>query len=335
MRVVVNFCDEQREFEYAGTIKIWGDLIEKVMKFLKITQFEISIIDVGGTQIGHHPNRLSDKIPDDLNQDVFVVNVIARGRDENGRVVPSEFPDLFEIYQIEQEDERLLYGGSSSGGVQIPIFAHAPVPAPGPRAPRAPRAPGAPGANAGMAGFNVMRDALMDLLVDEMERAVGEQYDEYDDYSDADVEIPLQQEDAAPPGAPPAYANVLLGAIFAGGGHVEEIRVPAGLQELLQRLMQGAVGAAGQQMSDVKVVCKPEDVARCVCCNYAGLPEETRAKSTTCNVCLEDFTTDSGVMQLPDCNHVFHKECVEQWLTTFSHKCPVCREPLGEGKPLI
>ncbi|KAK6120689.1 hypothetical protein DH2020_045570 [Rehmannia glutinosa] len=41
----------------------------------------------------------------------------------------------------------------------------------------------------------------------------------------------------------------------------------------------------------------------------------------TCSICLEDFT--EGLISMP-CSHVFHGDCITQWLRT-SHYCPICR----------
>lgn len=45
-----------------------------------------------------------------------------------------------------------------------------------------------------------------------------------------------------------------------------------------------------------------------------------------CLVCLCDFETKDTGRKLVKCNHLFHKECIDQWLTTGRNSCPLCRE---------
>uniref|UniRef100_A0A5B7BIH6 RING-type domain-containing protein n=1 Tax=Davidia involucrata TaxID=16924 RepID=A0A5B7BIH6_DAVIN len=52
----------------------------------------------------------------------------------------------------------------------------------------------------------------------------------------------------------------------------------------------------------------------------AGLLE--RAKD--CAVCLESFKEGEWCRSLPVCNHMFHENCVDNWLTKVPN-CPICR----------
>lgn len=45
-----------------------------------------------------------------------------------------------------------------------------------------------------------------------------------------------------------------------------------------------------------------------------------------CLVCLCDFELKDVARKLVKCNHLFHKECIDQWLTTGRNSCPLCRE---------
>ncbi|GFX96070.1 e3 ubiquitin-protein ligase RNF165 [Trichonephila clavipes] len=42
-----------------------------------------------------------------------------------------------------------------------------------------------------------------------------------------------------------------------------------------------------------------------------------------CTICLCEFEDNEDVRRLP-CMHLFHIECVDQWLTT-NKRCPICR----------
>lgn len=43
-----------------------------------------------------------------------------------------------------------------------------------------------------------------------------------------------------------------------------------------------------------------------------------------CAICMCSFEVGEGVKELPRCQHCFHAECIVQWLSTASTKCPLC-----------
>ncbi|GLJ32506.1 hypothetical protein SUGI_0654150 [Cryptomeria japonica] len=43
-----------------------------------------------------------------------------------------------------------------------------------------------------------------------------------------------------------------------------------------------------------------------------------------CSVCLSEYGDSEIVKLLPNCNHYFHKECIDKWFLSHS-SCPVCR----------
>ncbi|XP_042485585.1 E3 ubiquitin-protein ligase ATL6-like [Macadamia integrifolia] len=46
-----------------------------------------------------------------------------------------------------------------------------------------------------------------------------------------------------------------------------------------------------------------------------------------CAVCLNEFEDDETIRLLPKCDHVFHPECIDAWLSSRT-TCPVCRADL-------
>lgn len=52
-----------------------------------------------------------------------------------------------------------------------------------------------------------------------------------------------------------------------------------------------------------------------------------------CSVCLENFIKNDELIKL-NCNHIFHHNCIKNWLCKESNKCPVCRIQVAEGKPI-
>ncbi|KAF2264019.1 hypothetical protein CC78DRAFT_417419, partial [Lojkania enalia] len=52
------------------------------------------------------------------------------------------------------------------------------------------------------------------------------------------------------------------------------------------------------------------------------------ASDQRCLVCLCDFEVDEEARSLVKCGHLFHRICIDKWLTTGRNSCPLCR---GQG----
>ncbi len=53
----------------------------------------------------------------------------------------------------------------------------------------------------------------------------------------------------------------------------------------------------------------------------------------TCPICMQEITQkmeDAKNAKCCNCGHSFHKNCINEWLTT-AKTCPICRKPCGEG----
>jgi len=50
---------------------------------------------------------------------------------------------------------------------------------------------------------------------------------------------------------------------------------------------------------------------------------------TTCTICYEDFKPGDKVTQLK-CNeaHLFHTDCIIEWISRGENTCPLCRAPI-------
>jgi len=64
----------------------------------------------------------------------------------------------------------------------------------------------------------------------------------------------------------------------------------------------------------------------------ADLPRREVEAGTTCCICMEEMVTGVVARQLP-CAHLFHAECIDQWLTGSSVRCPMCGFDVAEGTP--
>lgn len=51
-------------------------------------------------------------------------------------------------------------------------------------------------------------------------------------------------------------------------------------------------------------------------------------KGLECAVCISKFEEGETLRLLPECDHVFHPQCIDVWLASHS-TCPVCRANLG------
>ncbi|XP_020595391.1 RING-H2 finger protein ATL74-like [Phalaenopsis equestris] len=50
----------------------------------------------------------------------------------------------------------------------------------------------------------------------------------------------------------------------------------------------------------------------------------TNIPATECPICLVEFVDGEKIRVLPSCNHGFHVQCVDTWLSSHS-SCPTCR----------
>lgn len=47
--------------------------------------------------------------------------------------------------------------------------------------------------------------------------------------------------------------------------------------------------------------------------------------SSACSICLDGFLENELMRKLP-CEHVYHKACIDMWLTGHRNNCPLCRQ---------
>lgn len=59
---------------------------------------------------------------------------------------------------------------------------------------------------------------------------------------------------------------------------------------------------------------------------YDCISKEEQIHKDTCAICLEKFKSDDIVSDIT-CNHIFHKDCIEQWGKT-KQNCPLCKVDL-------
>lgn len=78
-----------------------------------------------------------------------------------------------------------------------------------------------------------------------------------------------------------------------------------------------------QDFEDVKVTLSQDEFEK-----LNKVTDKSELENKQCNICLEDLKDDDmikeGLLKL-NCNHIYHKDCIKEWLTKQSTKCPSCR----------
>jgi hypothetical protein len=81
-----------------------------------------------------------------------------------------------------------------------------------------------------------------------------------------------------------------------------------------------------QPMVDVKNIMKKEELDKLKIENYTDLDKE---KYKNCSICMDEYN-DEDKLRMLKCEHGFHVECIDKWLTECNYKCPVCRDDSNE-----
>jgi len=76
----------------------------------------------------------------------------------------------------------------------------------------------------------------------------------------------------------------------------------------------------------VKNVLNKEQLNKLLKYEYKDVNKE---KYKECSVCLEDYT-EENILRILKCEHGFHVDCIDKWLTECDYKCPVCRDDSNE-----
>jgi len=52
-------------------------------------------------------------------------------------------------------------------------------------------------------------------------------------------------------------------------------------------------------------------------------------ESAECSICMVGFQDSDLPIIKTNCNHIFHKDCLKNWLERFNRNCPLCRKDLA------
>ena len=67
-----------------------------------------------------------------------------------------------------------------------------------------------------------------------------------------------------------------------------------------------------------------ETIAR----NTESIRATSEMSTEVCPICHAEFADGSELLRIRPCDHVFHRECIEQWFGR-SNSCPVCRNQIN------
>ncbi|XVF51322.1 hypothetical protein PTKIN_Ptkin04bG0175600 [Pterospermum kingtungense] len=59
-----------------------------------------------------------------------------------------------------------------------------------------------------------------------------------------------------------------------------------------------------------------------------------RPNDNTCSICLSEYKAKETIRTIPDCDHYFHADCIDEWLK-LNAACPVCRKTPDQDSALI
>ena len=103
---------------------------------------------------------------------------------------------------------------------------------------------------------------------------------------------------------------------------------------VLNNLMGGLNGSgSGYNLNEnVKMVLTDEEISKLNVTKKCEIPDLNESGEHKCIVCLDEMKDEEEVILL-DCNHFFHKKCIETWFKNCSNKCPICRVEIAKGVP--
>ena len=78
------------------------------------------------------------------------------------------------------------------------------------------------------------------------------------------------------------------------------------------------------EQNRVKLILEQDEIDKLKKDHYNNYNDIIQKNNINCSVCLVDFEKTDET-RLLKCEHLFHTECIDNWLLNFSHKCPVCR----------
>jgi hypothetical protein len=85
---------------------------------------------------------------------------------------------------------------------------------------------------------------------------------------------------------------------------------------------------------NIKIILDKDELARHKTLKFKEVGDEERRTNDKCVICQFEFKGDDSLRKI-DCDHLFHKDCIDTWLLEYNYKCPICRKECGKYTPKL
>ncbi len=94
----------------------------------------------------------------------------------------------------------------------------------------------------------------------------------------------------------------------------------------LLNFLQNVMNSAGNHnMEDVTVTTDEKSLDK------IQKTKITKEMSEKCTICMDDMKEGDEYYNLT-CRHIFHIDCIKEYLLNYNHMCPLCKEEIGDKK---
>lgn len=83
-------------------------------------------------------------------------------------------------------------------------------------------------------------------------------------------------------------------------------------------------------MEDVRVTLQDNELESIRTIKFSEI-NDPKIDEKKCTICMTKFADDDDISILK-CNHIFHEDCIKEWLKEYNYRCPVCRCETGTAK---
>lgn len=126
--------------------------------------------------------------------------------------------------------------------------------------------------------------------------------------------------------------NDVFTNLFNNIGNVQQNLFGSNLMtNLFSMLLEGVDFTDLQNLTDlqdVKVTLKQEQFDK-LFTNVINDTNKEEYMNKECNICMDEYKLNDNIVKL-SCNHIFHKDCIKNWLCNERVTCPICRKDIRD-----